>query len=433
MVSAAMSREGSVAASVQAPPASSWSARLLASLGAQDTPSPQQASDHQQLAARPWPSRREERWRFTDLAPLEAIAPRRLIVEAGSPSRADLPSPSAVPVLRLLLDGVSDPLQGITLPAGLTSIPEQELTALLGSVLQETGCADHWPVLLNGAMAPRVLALRARGSVAPVLELVSEAGRGEGVLPLRILLILEPGASLQLLQVHRSEGPNLTSVLLEARLGNAAQLHQGMVAEGSAGSVLLHHLAVAQAQGSELRQTCLSSGWALARTEPRILQTEGMASTRLRGLQLVRDQQIADTHSLVRFAGPEGRLDQLHKTVADGAGRSVFDGAVQVPRQAQRTQAVQMSRNLLLSPRARIDTKPQLEIVADDVKCAHGATVTRLREDELFYLQSRGIAAPQAARLLLRGFCEEVLAELPAPARGWRPLGPWTDQEVARP
>jgi Fe-S cluster assembly protein SufD len=100
----------------------------------------------------------------------------------------------------------------------------------------------------------------------------------------------------------------------------------------------------------------------------------------------------------------------------------VFNGAVRVPRQAQRTEAAQLSRTLLLSDRARIDTKPELEIVADDVKCAHGATVSRLQQNELFYLQSRGIGAAQASRLLLRGFCEEVLAALPAAASVWQPL-----------
>jgi Fe-S cluster assembly scaffold protein SufB len=149
------------------------------------------------------------------------------------------------------------------------------------------------------------------------------------------------------------------------------------------------------------------------------VQVDGAAHTTLRGLQLVDGQRIADTHSFVEFNGPEGQLDQLHKAVAAGQGRSVFNGAVRVPRAAQRTNAAQLSRNLLLSDRARIDTKPELEIVADDVKCAHGATVSSLQTDELFYLQSRGIDADQAAALLQRAFCEEVLRELPAAARSW--------------
>jgi Fe-S cluster assembly protein SufD len=147
----------------------------------------------------------------------------------------------------------------------------------------------------------------------------------------------------------------------------------------------------------------------------------------------VDGDQIADQHSQVRFGGPGGALDQLHKVIADGAGRSVFNGAVAVPRSAQRTNAVQLSRSLLLSERARIDTKPQLEIVADDVKCAHGATVSRLQSEELFYLRSRGIAAAAAARLLLRGFCEEVLRELPAAAAIWQPLAMVLAEEAPRP
>ncbi|HYP03112.1 MAG TPA: SufD family Fe-S cluster assembly protein, partial [Cyanobium sp.] len=173
------------------------------------------------------------------------------------------------------------------------------------------------------------------------------------------------------------------------------------------------------------------AGWGLARLEPRIVQSEGRANSRVRGLQVVHGHQVADTHSQMLFNGPEGELDQLHKAVADDAGHSVFNGAVRVPRQAQRTAAAQLSRSLLLSPRARIDTKPELEIVADDVKCAHGATVSRLQLDELFYLQSRGIAADQASRLLLRGFCEEVLRELPAAAALWQPLQGLLDQEAA--
>jgi Fe-S cluster assembly protein SufD len=106
---------------------------------------------------------------------------------------------------------------------------------------------------------------------------------------------------------------------------------------------------------------------------------------------------------------------------------------VAVPRAAQRTDAVQLSRSLLLSDRARIDTKPQLEIVADDVKCAHGATVSRLQSEELFYLQSRGIAAANASRLLLRGYCGEVLRELPAAAAIWQPLAMVLAEEAPRP
>jgi len=364
----------------------------------------------------PLPSRREEAWRFTDLAPITALTPTLL-----TPAPAAQPE-TAAGSLRLTLDGRSDPLAGISLPAGLEPINGAELSETLGQVLAATGSADLWPVLLNGATAHTVLALRVRGTIATTLELVSEAGGGEGILPLRLLLVLEPEASLEVLQVHRSSGANLTSVVLEARLGEGAELRHGLLAPGAKTGCLLATVAVEQATGSRYSGVSAHGGWALGRLEPRLVQREGAAHSALKALQLADGRQISDTHSQMVFEGPDGRLEQLHKAVADGQGRSVFNGAVQVPRLAQRTDAAQLSRNLLLSDRARIDTKPELEIVADDVRCAHGATVSRLEQDELFYLQSRGIAADQAARLLLRGFCEEVLQELPEAARPWQPL-----------
>lgn len=372
------------------------------------------------LQAQPFPSRRQEAWRFTDLAALKAVAPSLLPAQALAAASA-WPSP-APGSLRLRLDQGLECLDPHALPAGLQPLADHEIAQALGQTLATTGCREHWPVLLNKASASRVLALRVSGPVATPLELVTDAGSGSGVLPVRLLLLLDPGASLELLQVHRAAGASLSSVVVEARLGAGARLHHGVVAEGGPDAVLLAHLAVAQDPGSTYSLACVSSGWGLGRLEPRVVQISGGALTRLRGLQHVGGRRIADTHSQVMFAGPEGRLEQLHKVVAEDAGRSVFNGAVRVPRAAQRTDAAQLSRSLLLSDRARVDTKPELEIVADDVRCAHGATISRLRQDELFYLQSRGIAADQAARLLLRGFCDEVLGDLPPAAAVWHPL-----------
>ena len=428
-------------------PASSWGTALLHTVVAEVSPEPALAAARQQaaraLAKRPLPSRREEAWRFTDIAPLQAITPA--LLAPGTTAPASLPA-AAAGVVRLVLDGHGDPLAGVTLPVGIESIP----AAQLGTLLQKPptdrgveGASTHaaawagseapWCGLLAAATAGQILALRVKGVVEPTLELVSEAATAEGVLPLRVLLILEPDAQLELLQVHRAAAASLTTVLLEARLGAGSRLSHGLIGQGSGAAVLLAELAIDQEPGSHYVFNSAVAGWALSRLEPRVLQSSGAATSRLRSLQRVDGRQIADQHSQVRFEGPEGKLDQLHKVIADGAGRSVFNGAVAVPRAAQRTDAVQLSRSLLLSDRARIDTKPQLEIVADDVKCAHGATVSRLQQEELFYLRSRGIDAARAAGLLLRGFCGEVLRELPAAAAIWQPLGAMLGEEAPRP
>ena len=364
------------------------------------------------------PPTRQEAWRFTSLAPLIAVPPRVLPM----PEQAFEPNhPPASKALRLYWDGDRDPLAGVDLPEGLSRLETSVQDALLGTVLQTAGTTDSWLARFNAALVGQVLALRVRGRVALPLELVSDCGQETGVRPLRLLLLLEEDASLEVLQVHRAGDTSLTTVVVEAQLAPRSRLRHGVLAQGAGASCLLAHLAFSQSPASELDLTTVAGGWGLVRLEPAISQVMGAAATRLRGLQVARDRQIADLHSLVRFEGPEGQLDQLQKAVVDDAGRSIFHGAVQVPQAAQRTSASQLSRNLLLCDRARVDSIPQLEIVADDVRCTHGATVTRLQQDELFYLRSRGLGSDQAARLLLEGFCDEILASLPESASSWDP------------
>ena len=365
------------------------------------------------LAQQGVPSSRMEDWRFTDLSLLKGLP-------LGAPQAAQPSAGSGGSGLRLQLDGSSDPLAGVTLPEGLEPLSASEVAQGLGHTLAATSCEQHWPVELNHASATQLLALRVKSRTSAALELVSACAGG--MLPLRILLVLEEKAELDLSQLIEAQGAGLVSVVIEAHLARSAQLRHGLVALGNSDAALFSHIAVEQEPESQAALSNVAAGWGLARHEPRLVQVDGQAHSTLRGLQLVGGQQIADTHSFVQFSGPEGELDQVHKAVAAGQGRSVFNGAVRVPREAQRTNAAQLSRNLLLSDRARIDTKPELEIVADDVKCAHGATVSSLQTDELFYLQSRGIGAEQAAGLLKRAFCEEVLRTLPEPARQWCPL-----------
>jgi len=369
---------------------------VAASLSVQPTSAPAAAvGAWEALAAAPLPSRRQEDWRFTDATRLASIDPR----------------PWTGP----------DPFADLTLPPGVTRLGVDDAQAQWHPLLVQTGCEQHWPVRLNAGAQPAQLALRVQADAVPV-SVEIDAGASGQLLAAQVLLVLDPGASLDFALRLGAAAASACSVVVGAVLADQAQLKLALVASGEADGAVLAHLPVLQAPGSDLALTAVSAGLGFSRFEPRVVQQKGGAHSRLRGLQWVGQDQLADTHSLVRFDGPDGVLDQLHKVVADGNGRSVFNGAVQVPRLAQRTDAAQLSRSLLLSDRARIDTKPELEIVADDVKCAHGATVSQLQSEELFYLQSRGIARDQASRLLLAGYCQEVLQELPVAAEAWNPL-----------
>ncbi len=131
---------------------------------------------------------------------------------------------------------------------------------------------------------------------------------------------------------------------------------------------------------------------------------------------MIAGEQVADTHSTIAFTKPHGTSQQIHKCIIDHHAHAVFNGKVFVPKAAQLTDARQLSKNLLLSAKARVDTKPQLEITADNVKCAHGATVSQLDTDEVFYLQSRGIDEDSARKLLVYAFAYEVISQIPVPS-----------------
>jgi Fe-S cluster assembly protein SufD len=131
------------------------------------------------------------------------------------------------------------------------------------------------------------------------------------------------------------------------------------------------------------------------------------------GLAAIDGRQLADTHTAIAHRKPHGTSRQLHKCIVGGAAHAVFNGKIFVHPHAQRTDSAQSSRNLLLGARARVDAKPQLEIFADDVKCAHGATVGRLDDDAVFYLRSRGLSDAAARKLLIYAFGAEIVDRIP--------------------
>jgi Fe-S cluster assembly protein SufD len=170
---------------------------------------------------------------------------------------------------------------------------------------------------------------------------------------------------------------------------------------------------VAMNAGTSYDSFVLQSGGAIGRSEIRAYMNGPGGDCRLDGVYLATDKQVVDNTTFVEHAAPECRSRQVYKGVLDGQSRGVFQGKVHVLRDAQKTDGHQMSRALLLSPRAEIDARPELEIYADDVKCSHGATAGELDEDLMFYLLSRGIPRQEARRMLIEAFLSEAIAEIP--------------------
>ena len=191
----------------------------------------------------------------------------------------------------------------------------------------------------------------------------------------------------------------------EIRVGENARVTHSMVQAQSRRAVHTRATHVTQAERSEYSLAEVNVGGAIGRHDLTVTQLGPRTSTNLACFNLAGAGQCLDLHSAVTLDHEEGKTDQVHKCIASHAtGRGVFDGNVRVNKAAQRTDAGQISRNLLLVPKATVNVKPNLQIVADDVVCTHGCTVSDLEEEELFYIQSRGLS-PATARSALSTSC----------------------------
>ena len=376
------------------------------------------------LKSQDLPTKSLEEWRLIHLDRISNLLELPLATPQESlnhPASCDRWANAPTNGIRIVLDPIHNPLQSVTLPDGIRQLTPSEIQQTLGQNLDTWSLNKDWQIALNHAAISQVLALRIEGKKLPPLELICPASPQE-FSPTRVLLILEENTQLDLLQVILGSHNSGQSHLVEIVLGQEATLKHGWIALGGGDAHLLGNIAVKQLPRSKYELTSVQNGWSLSRLEPRIVQVDGQASTTLKGLQLSSGKEQLATHSVVRFDGPEGFLDQVQKAAAGDKSHCIFNGVINVPRMAQNTNASQLSRNLLMSSLARIDTKPELEIIADNVKCTHGATVSQLQEDELFYLRSRGIESVQATSLLLQGYCQEIIKDLPVEAFRWEVL-----------
>ncbi len=209
------------------------------------------------------------------------------------------------------------------------------------------------------------------------------------------------------------KGSYFNNALIEVVLGDGSELVHERVQEESPNAQHLSDLHVRLGGRSRYRLVQAALGGAWSRTEVRVVFDGEGAEAELDGLMLAGDKQLNDVHLDVQHAVPHCTSRETFKGILDGSGRVVFDGHIVVARAAQKTDAVLANDNLMLSRAAEVDTKPQLEIYADDVKCSHGTTVGELDPDMLFYLRTRGIPEAQARQMLCQGFAAEIFEHMP--------------------
>jgi Fe-S cluster assembly protein SufD len=384
------------------------------------------------VAAMPLPDRRQEAWRYTPVGFLEQAAYQPLV---EGPFEAIQPAD----VEELLLED-SDAVRLVFvngyLAAGLTpavrccaGVTVTNLTAELGAVPDAVrrhldAVAEHRHVFaaLNSALMSDGALVHVGPGVSsnrPIEILHISVGMDEpGIAHPRHLIVLEDGARAEVIERYAAmgDGRYFNNALIEVVLGKDSELVHQRVQEESRNAQHLSDLHVRLAERSRYRlaQVCLGGGW--SRSDVRVAFEGEGGSAELDGLMLARDRQLTDVHLDIQHKVPHCTSRETFKGILDGKGRVVFDGHIVVARDAQKTDAVLSNDNLMLSRSAEVDTKPQLEIYADDVKCSHGTTVGELDADMLFYLRSRGIAEPQAKQMLCQGFAGEVVEKMDHPA-----------------
>ena len=384
----------------------------------------------QQFERQGFPTLRQEEWRFTNVAPVGKTTFRRPTVVDRERLAAGIDAFRLAGTIELVfVDGRFDAaLSATALPVGLSVThggDSSRADALLGSV---AGMDTRPFAALATALFEELAFVEvARGAV------VEE--------PLHLLFYSTaqetPGASFPRTLIHAGEHSQAT--IVESFAGDADAVYltcpvTEIVAEPSA--VVDHYkfqrdsreafhlsgLALATARGSNISTHSFSLGGAIVRHDIQArLAGEGSEAT-LNGLYLVDGRQVCDTHMRVDHVAAHCNSHELYKGILDGRSRAIFNGRIFVHKGAQKTDAKQTNRNLLLSDDALVNTNPQLEIFADDVKCTHGSTVGQLDDDAIFYLRSRGIGAEAAKSLLTYAFASDLVerAKVPALARELR-------------
>lgn len=375
-----------------------------------------------------FPTTKHEEWKYTSLRSLAtgsympAFRPVQTDIDASSGAFYDrvLPAGLSGEIVVLVNGHFDEGLSRISSGAKVSSLKsaiaagDEAVLAHLGKVAGYEGRAL---VALNTAVASDgVVAHFPKGkSAASPLIIVHLSVGSNAASNSRTLVIAEDLSEGKVVEIffNWGSGPNWGNHVSEILVGEGANL-EWVTIQNDLGSetALTHFTQVHQGANSTFRSAVMSSAGQLVRNDLQVLHQGSGCNTYLNGLTLLDGNSHVDHHTLVDHALPHCYSNETYKIVLDGNSTGVFNGKVMVRPDAQKTNAFQSNKTLLLSDGATVNAKPQLEIFADDVKCSHGATTGRLDETALFYLRSRGLSAKRAQALLTYAFGAEVLDQI---------------------
>lgn len=378
-------------------------------------------------AAATWPTRKTEMWKYTPLAPLQNACPSQWAVKPGGDWQQGIEPIEDLDATRLVfINGQFCAEHSSTLPAGIVRFADADgaqselLKQHLGKVVDTE--RHLFAALSNAWAADGILVHVAAGQklAKPLYVLnVSSPEAEPAVSNQRLLLVLEDNSQAEVIEhflTSEEQQNGFVNTLTEVVVGANAQVQHYRINLEQEDLLHVGGVHVDLHRSSRFYGFTLAQGSRLKRIDYQVNHRGEGAHLELHGVYLPRNKQLIDYHTNVEHCVPHCTTNEVFRGIVGDASKAVFNGRIHIHPQAQKTLAQLSNKNLLTSHQAEINTKPELEIYADDVRCAHGATISQLDQTSLFYLQSRGVSKADAMSMLSFGFINELLNDVPEPA-----------------
>ncbi len=402
---------------------SSWLAQAISSAEKiEDWLSPKRALSLAALKETPWPSRKTEAWKYT---PVNAIERAQLKPSDNTAAKAsDIPDLNSIDLV--FVDGLFDEQASTKeLPQGLTitSLQEEQTWALDG--FNQIKPKRHFFGLINDVLATQGCIIDVVDNTAIEQPIRITNSFSEGI-QAHTRIIVRVGQASKLTVIEQFEGDlaSLNTFFAEYQISENAHLEHYRLAlqSGQALSVGGCHFNLDQA--AKLDSNLIGYGSQLSRVDMDVIHSAENSNAKLNVIYLLDGKEIFDLHSAIEHTKPNGVSEQNVRCIAADRANAIFNGRIHIHRDAQKILAQMNNRNLLMSPNAQINTKPELEIYADDVRCAHGVTIAEIDEEAMFYLQSRGVTRSEAQIMLSFAFINELVDQMnnAAVAQWLRPM-----------
>jgi Fe-S cluster assembly protein SufD len=391
---------------------SQWLAHVIERAAAvDDWLSPVRAEALAKLKEQSWPGRRTEAWRYTSLHAVEDLS-----LPTESNAQAEAPAIKGLDAIDLVfVDGrLTSDLAALDLPEGLTIRSLTDKSDIAEQVFTQVKPSHHLFGLVNDVLATQgiVIDVAPNATIERPIRVVNFATDNVES-HTRVLVSLGDNAKATVIEHGSGTGHSLNTAFAEYDIADNARLEHYRFAlhQGEAIHVGGSHFKLANK--SRLNSTLIGYGSQLTRLDVDIIHAGEHAHAKFNNAYLLAPKEHFDLHSTIEHAMPNGTTEENARGIIGDKAKAVFNGRIHIHRDAQKTLAELNNRNLLLSRGAQINTKPELEIYADDVQCAHGATVAEIDEEALYYLLTRGIDKQKALVMLNFGFVQEMVFDMP--------------------